>query len=399
MTSDAAVELPGLHGNVLWGILAGVFAVGSQSLLLSPLLKDIAVTFQVSERETAYASLAYGLTLAVSAPLTGLLSDLLSRRHMLLGGLIGVMLAGILAAASGSIGILILSQALAGLAAGCFLPSAYALVGDRVPFAERARVMGRVFFGWAIAMVVGVPLGGIVGEHFGWRAALGTIAAMALIAAFLLSLSLEARPISYPSLGDAGRRLRHARMAVVAAKRARPLLFVNFLNMMGFFGIYTFLGSFARDRFDFGADEAGLLVICYGAGQAVITLNGHLVDRIGKGPALMGGLAAVGCFQALMPQTIHVGWPALALLLTLWGAFQGAAVTALTTLVTQRSDTARGVITSLMSCTTYLGVAVGSGLMGVLYEQSGYDAVGFACCLANLLGALMIWRTRPDRPA
>ena len=385
---------PGLRGAALWGVLAGVFAVGSQSMLLSPVLKDVAATFQSSEREAAYAALAYGLSLAVSAPLTGLLSDLLSRRHALLFGLIGVMLTTFLAAASTSLAMLVVAQGLCGLCAGAFLPSAYALVGDRVPFAERGRVMGRVMFGWSLAMVFGVPMGGLIGEHFGWRAALGAVALLSLAAAILLFVAIKATPIALPSLAEAGRRLRQALIAVIAARRIPALLFVNFLNMGGFFGIYIFLGSFVRDSFGLGPDRASLFVVFYGLGSGLMTLNARLFDRFGKARSLVWGLVGVACVLALIPWVPVFGWPSLAILMALWGGFQGACVTSLTTLVTQQSETSRGAVTALMSCTTYLGVAAGAALMGLVYEYLGYVAVGVACGAGTLLGAWVIRRLR-----
>ena len=389
-------EFPGLRGPALWGVMAGVFAVGSQSLLLSPLLKDIAAAFQVSERQAAYASLAYGLSLAVSAPLTGLLSDLLSRRHTLLAGLCGVMLAGLLAAFSPGLGILILSQGLAGFAAGCFMPSAYALVGDRVAYAERGKVMGRVIFGWAIAMVIGVPMGGLIGAHFGWRAALGLLFLLALGAMALVWLGLERTRARLPSAAQAVAQIRAACVSIASARRVPPLLLVNFLDMAGFFGVYTYLGTFARDQFSLGADGAGLLAVCYGIGMGTTSLNARLLDRIGKARALIVGLVGVGCVLCLIPQSPLVGWPALAILMYCWGLFQAACVTCLTTLISAQSDSARGALTAIMSCTTYLGVAAGAGAMGVVFETWNYALVGLLCGAGTLLGSLIIWRVRPE---
>src|SRR5690349_22843907 len=65
-----------LSTRVVWGLLIGVFAIGSQSFLLSPVLKDVAASLQVSERQAAYAFAAYAISVAIFAPVIGLVGDL-----------------------------------------------------------------------------------------------------------------------------------------------------------------------------------------------------------------------------------------------------------------------------------------------------------------------------------
>ena len=42
--------------------------------------------------------------------------------------------------------------------------------------------MGWVISGWALALVAGVPLGGLIGEVAGWREALAALALLAVVA-------------------------------------------------------------------------------------------------------------------------------------------------------------------------------------------------------------------------
>ena len=85
---DAGGE-QGLSGTATAVLLFGVFAIGSQSLLLSPVLKDVAASFGVEDSAAAYTLTAYGLSLAFCAPLVGLLSNILSRHLAIIIGLAG----------------------------------------------------------------------------------------------------------------------------------------------------------------------------------------------------------------------------------------------------------------------------------------------------------------------
>src|SRR4051812_45911232 len=161
-----------LSTRVVWGLLIGVFAIGSQSFLLSPVLKDVAASLKVSERHAAYAFTAYAISVAIFAPVIGLVGDLFCRRMVLLAGLAAFAVGGFAGATAQALWQLLAGQAICGIGAGAFLPSTYAFVGDEVAYGERAKAMGRVMSGWAAALALGVPLGGIVGEAIGWRAAL-----------------------------------------------------------------------------------------------------------------------------------------------------------------------------------------------------------------------------------
>lgn len=382
-----------LSTRVVWGLLMGVFAIGSQSFLLSPVLKDVAASLQVSERQAAYAFAAYAISVAIFAPVIGLVGDLFSRRLVLLAGLGTFAIGSLAGALAQGLWQLLAAQAVCGIGAGAFLPSTYAFVGDEVAYADRAKVMGRVMSGWAAALALGVPLGGIVGEGIGWRGALALVTSLALAAVLLL--------IQLPSRRERAIRRRQLlpglTEAVVEVTRATGLpwlLAINLLNTASFYGVFAFLGSFLRDRLDIGSGIAGLFVVAYGVGVGATTLNAQVFDRIGKQKAALIGLIGVATVVALLPQASVAGWVGLALVLVLWGVLQSTCMVNIVTLVTQQSETARGVITALLSCSTYLGFAIGSGSMGLVYERLGFGAVGLSCAAMDLAGAALLWRAR-----
>ena len=58
--------------------------------------------------------------------------------------------------------VLAAAQLVAGLASGVIIPATYALTGDIAPPERRSQDMGKVLFGWSVAMVGGVPLAAIL---------------------------------------------------------------------------------------------------------------------------------------------------------------------------------------------------------------------------------------------
>ncbi len=65
--------------------------------------------------------------------------------------------------------MLVAGRVIAGLAAGGVVPIAFALVGDKVPVAERQVAMGRLLFAIMTGNLLGATCAGVVGDLVGWR--------------------------------------------------------------------------------------------------------------------------------------------------------------------------------------------------------------------------------------
>jgi predicted MFS family arabinose efflux permease len=119
-------------------------------------------------------------------------------------------------------------------------------------------------------------------------------------------------------------------------------------------------------------------------GVAAISLNGRVIDRVGTARALVWSLVLLTALMATLPWMGGVPI-VLAVLIGLLGVGQGGFLTAMTTVMTQASATARGTVVALMSCTTYIGVTLGAAVMGPVFEGPGFGVIGVAsagCALA-----------------
>jgi MFS transporter, DHA1 family, inner membrane transport protein len=376
----------------LWAtgaMVVGVFAIGSEALVVSPLLKDVSASFGVRDDRSGLAIAAYGLTLGLSTPLFGPVSDFVSRRLVMVMSLLFFSASAAACALAPTFSVLLAARGICGVAAGVFLPATYAFVGDRVAFEQRAKVMGLVMSGWAASLVLGVPLGAAIGQVAGWRGAFAAVAAMALISTLAL-VRLRERPQG-PRLSEDGGILRKLTRAL-GENGVVPLMLVHFAAMTGFYGMYTYLGSFLRDQLRMGGGGAGAFVLIYGLGFTIATVNARIIDRVGKVRALLVALVGPVAVMLTLP---HFGSSItlLAALLLVWGVLQGVGLTTTLTLAGGLSDTLRGRISALATCAGYLGMTFGSALMGSVFERDGYVAVGAACATAaTCASAIFFWR-------
>jgi DHA1 family inner membrane transport protein len=367
-------------------ILIGIFAIGMDELVISPLLPDVANTLHGSLGTTALAVSVYGLTIAISAPLVAPFGDRIPRRILMLGTLVVFVVASVLCSLAPNIPVLLVARALTGLAAGAFVPSAYAYVGDSVPYTYRGRVMGVVMAGWAAALVLGIPVGGWIGEQFGWRATFVSIAILSAISTCcMFRLPQAGRVTDAPVTAPQWSPMRTYRMGF-QIPGVSLLIFVTFCDMFGFYGAYTFLGSFVRSSDHFGSAAAGELIIPYGIGLALSPLMGRVADRFGHRRSLLVALVVLTAVLTALP---HLGQSALFLIpvLFMWGIGQSTALTTLSTLLTETSQEHRGQVMGLYSFATNMAVALGSSLMGPVYTTYGYASVCMICAVISLIGA------------
>lgn len=370
------------------GLVAAVATVGATIFAISPLLPDIAASFGVAPARAGWLIGAYGLAMAIVAPTVGLLARRLPRARVIVAGLLLFALVWLFAAATRRFDALLGLTLLAGAATGAVIPATYAYAGDLSSFAHRGQVMGRIVSGWSIAILLVVPVMAIASQAIGWQAAFAGLAVAALLAAAVLALAprpaADAEAAAELPVGPSLRRvLSH-----------RPTLFVlavNGIDMGAFYAVYAFLGNEIRRVNDWGAAPVGFAIAAYGAGLLIVTLNGRLIDRIGKTRSAIAALAALGVLLSGLPWLVGAPVP-LVLVIVAWGCTQGVFFTAITSLATEQIPELRGVVTAMLSGATYLGVTLFSPLAVLLYERAGFPAVGAFAGLASLAAAaLLAW--------
>lgn len=130
--------------------------------------------------DAVWLTSVYLLCSVAPMPAAGRVGDALGQRRVFLAGLAAYAVALALAAAAPSLAWLVVARGLQGLGVALFLPQAFALI-PRV-FAET----GRAFAVWgivgSIASLLAPPLAGAVAQAWGWRAAFGLQAVLALVA-------------------------------------------------------------------------------------------------------------------------------------------------------------------------------------------------------------------------
>ena len=158
--------------------------------------------------------------------------------------------------------------------------------------------MARVFAGFAVATVVGLPLGTLVGRTFGWHATF--LVVVLLAGAGLIGVLVWCPPIPNPDAVGARAGLRQVLRPGVARGLA-----VTLLTLTGFVTVFTYVTPMLQAIPGFGPVWVSVALVGYGVGTVAGNLLAGRVraDRVAQVlPLPVAGLALVLLLQGPLMQ-------------------------------------------------------------------------------------------------
>ncbi|NVB78826.1 MAG: MFS transporter [Kofleriaceae bacterium] len=151
------------------GALLGLFLAALDQTIVATAGPFIQKDLSIEPGLYVWITTAYLVASTVLVPIYGKLSDIYGRRRVLLVA-IGIFLAGSLACGvSQSAAQLIAFRAVQGIGSAGLFTSAFAIVADLFPPAERGKWQGIFGAAWGVSSVVGPLLGGVLTQHLSWH--------------------------------------------------------------------------------------------------------------------------------------------------------------------------------------------------------------------------------------
>ncbi|ETY74476.1 MFS transporter [Lactiplantibacillus fabifermentans T30PCM01] len=376
--------------SLVAGLFLIVFMIGADSFIISPLLPAIERSFHISVAQAALAVTSYAVCYAVGAPVIGPLGDHYSKRTLLLLG-ITVFSAGSLSCSlAPTNGWFEVSRAVAGLGAAMTLPNVWALIGATFTGAQLSMIMGITMAALSLSIAIGVPLGALLAQLANWRWAFGVSTGLTLLAGVVLTLVVptETRPRTVLDYWGGHRQLAHNRPAIRA-------LLVTLTWMVGFYAIYTFLGTFLSAQLQLNTSQAGLVFTVYGFCNFIASFaSGPVMTRLGQRRVVQinGALSLLAIAGLVLGQThlnvVIVSLGALAIV-------QGLGVTALNTLIVGIAPQQRSTVMACNSALLYLGLTLSSSIGGPVFVNWGFTGIGLVAVVMLGLAVVLVSQLKP----
>ncbi|ANN69390.1 MFS transporter [Bordetella bronchialis] len=407
MSSSSAIPAPlltpGRERSLLWLLALTQFTIVVDFMVMMPLGPQIMQAFTISPAAFAAAVSAYSWCAGISGLLAATYIDRFDRRKMMLAVYALFALSNLICALATNYHALLLSRAFAGLTGGVLSSLVLAIIGDVIPPQRRGAAMGVVMTSFSLAAVAGVPLGVVLGAHYGWSSpffelvllsALIWGGAWKIVPSLTAHIRVPAVPLSrtLPELRSLMREPAHLRgYGLTAIVMGAHMMIVPFISP-------TLVGNL-------GVRPEDISLIYMAGGFATFfsaRAVGRLADRFGTREVFRAAALA-----SLLPALFITHLPQLPLwaLIVFFPFFLVTAnsrmipVQALLTTVPEAHR--RGAFMSVNSAVQQIATGTGAWIGGLMLSTSpsgrisGYGANGWLCCACIVFAMWWVGRVRP----
>ena len=377
----------------LWALLAGNFVIGTGVMVVPGTLNELSTSLQVSAATAGQLITAAAIVMCLGAPLLAAVVAGWDRRVLLACTMLWYAAGHLLATLMPNFGGLLVVRMLTVVAPTIFTPQAAACVSLLVPIEQRGRAVTFVFLGWSMASVLGLPVGTLIGGHFGWRTAFAAIAVLSVLSAAWIWRMLPSgiRPAAL-SRAAWGRVLRSPLLMGVVS--------VTALQGAGQFVLLSYFAPVLKQTLGADATALGLVWGWFGVcGLVGNMLVSRYIDRLGASRMVLLTTLLIALSLLLWP--LGVTLAGLALIVVPWGLGCFATNSAQQArLVSMAPELAPGSV-ALNSSGIYVGQAVGAAAGGWLLAQDAIAWMSWAglamlfCALATSLAVDRAQRRAP----
>ncbi len=354
----------------LRALSVGNFTIGTGAFVVPGLLAPLASDLDISVATAGQLMTVYAVSYAVGSPLLVSLTSHIRRRQLLLSGLLIFAAGSLLSAAATDIWLLFAARVLTACGAAVFTPCASTVAVMTSPPDARGKALGTVFFGLALAQVIGIPVGTLIAYSVGWRATFIAVGVLALVVAFGLSgripRALEGQRVNLRSW-----------TLLLRDPRITLALCVTLFQFAGQFIPYTYIGPWAGTSLHLGAAGISALLWAYGAASIPgNAMGGWAADRFGVVNTLFVILILLGISIAGMSAAAGsvVG---TVVALSVWSAAGFAYNAPQQSRLVSLAPEALGIVLAVNASALYIGTALGGAVGGLAVTQIGFDALGW----------------------
>lgn len=366
-------------------------------MILMPLGPQLMRVFMLSPKQFGLLVSIYTLSAGISGFVASFVVDRFDRKKTLRTIFVLFLFATVSCAFAPTYHTLLLARLFAGAFGGILASTVLVIVSDLVPLHERGSAMGLVMIGFALASVIGVPLGLFLASIYSWHIPfifLGCVGIAVLIAIerFIPTMSEHIR--KNQSIATSIKSFE----GFFQTKPTLAAMSLTFTMVLGQFALIPFISPYMVYNVGFSEKQLSLIYILGGLASVVASpLVGKLADRIGHTKVFR----VAACLSIIPIIAItNLGHVGLAIALCFTTSFfiivSGRVVPAMALVSSAVKPEKRGSFMALNTCIQQLTAGIGSVISARIIIKSStgellhYSKVGLLAATTSLIAAVLV---------
>jgi DHA1 family inner membrane transport protein len=390
----------GREGAILFTLAALQFIGIVDFMLVMPLGPQLLEDLGIDARGFSWVVSAYTLAAGLAGFLAAPWLDRVPRKSAYLVFSVGLLVGTAACGLARSFPWLLAARCVTGGFGGVHGGLALAIVADVFPPERRGRATGTLMLAFAVASVLGVPIGIAVGARFGWQAPFFVLAALGLP---LLGMAAWSLPPLAAHVDDARRHPLGRLLDTLAFPAHRRAFALIALLMVGAFAVIPFISTaFVANV---GVTTAQLPAV-YIAGGFLTLLStppvGRLVDRFGALPVFRGIVPLSAAMMVVLTHLPAVGIAGAApVAAVLMATNASRMVTAMALITSSIEPRRRGGFLSVNSSVQHVASGLGTMCGGLIVEGGAgeplrhFGTVGILAAVTTVASLWIAARIRP----
>lgn len=366
----------------LIGMTISAFLVNTSEFMPIGLLTDISKDFNITAAQAGVMITAYSWTVTLlSLPLM-LVACKIKPKKLLLGTLTVFAVCQVLSVISIGFPFLVASRIGVACAHSIFWSIASPFAVRVVSKDHQAKALSAIVTGTAFAMVLGMPLGRMIGLQIGWRMTFLCVGVISMIViAYLLFVFPKIENSESFSVSQLPELLKNSKLMII--------YMITFLFATGYYTAYSYVEPFLQKIAGFSSNLVTITLMLFGIAGL---LGSYLFSKFYEDhhfvfvQTVLFGF--VGALAILYPASINMY--TIILVCAIWGiasmAFQ---VCFQAEIIGCVSTAASSVAMAIFSAIFNLGIGSGTGLGGMVYTNISLKYVGFVGAMIVLIAAVI----------
>lgn len=367
--------------------------------IISPIGDIVMKSLNINTSRYGLLVSSYAFGAGISGVFVASVADKFDRKKILMffftGFLTGIFLCGF----SSNYSILLVARIISGVFGGVINSISLAIVSDLFLLKQRGRVMGYLQMAFSVSQILGIPLGIILANKWGWNSAFIAIAVVGTIVGIVVAIKM--RPVNeHLKLQSDKNLLQHFKNIIVTPKYLPGYLLILMVTMGGAM-LMPFSAPFLINNIDITQQELPVIYVLTGiASVFIMIIVGKFSDIYPlKSVFLVGTLITIIMtliYTNLVPVPI---WIIVLINIVLFTGTNGRLIPAMTlnTAIPEQKD--RGAYLSL--CSAFQQIANGSGALVagfIIVQQTKtspllhYDIVGYVVIIFSIICVFLVYK-------